>query len=212
MREADRVELTHPSEPLADIAATLIYAVTDRPYRDLYELAAGWSRAQRMEVIEAAVGPRGRHDELLREFRGGPYVYDFFHDTGAYRDMHRHRRCTQILQRYTWSHGFELPAPAVEFGIAIEMNQAMEAARGAAAQLPQTASHYLLPFASKCRYIMKMDFAEAEYISKLRSGVKGHFSYRDAAWRMKLEMERVEPELGRLIAATPPSQEDPLVR
>jgi hypothetical protein len=59
---------------------------------------------------------------------------------------------------------------------------------------------------------MKMDFAEAEYISKLRSGVKGHFSYRDAEWRMKLEMERVEPELGRLIAATPPSQEDPLVR
>jgi len=211
-READRVELTRPTESLADTAATLLYAVTDRPYRDLYELAVGWSRAKRMEVIEAALGARGRHDELLREFRGGPYVYDFFHDTGAYRDMHRHRRCTQILQRYTWSHGFELPAPAVEFGLGEEMNQALEAARNAAAGLPETASHYLLPFASKCRYIMKMDFAEAEYIAKLRSGVKGHFSYRDAAWRMKVEMERVEPELGRLIAATPPSQEDPLVR
>ena len=30
-----------------------------------------------------------------------------------------------------------------------------------------------------------MDFAEAEYISRLRSGVKGHFSYRDVAWGMK---------------------------
>jgi hypothetical protein len=165
-----------------------------------------------MEVIEAALGDRGRHDELLREFRGGPYVYDFFHDIGAYRDMHRHRRCTQILQRYTWEHGFEIPAPAVEFGLAGEMGQALETARQAAAGLPEAASHYLLPFASKCRYIMKMDFAEAEYISRLRSGIKGHFSYRDAAWRMKVEMERLEPELGRLIAATPPSEEDPLVR
>jgi hypothetical protein len=59
---------------------------------------------------------------------------------------------------------------------------------------------------------MKMDFAEAEYVSRLRSGVKGHFSYRDAAWRMKTEMERVEPWLGRLIQATPPEEEDPLVR
>jgi hypothetical protein len=30
-----------------------------------------------------------------------------------------------------------------------------------------------------------MDFAEAEYISQLRSGVKGHFSYREIAWEMK---------------------------
>jgi len=30
-----------------------------------------------------------------------------------------------------------------------------------------------------------MDFAEAEYIARLRSGVKGHFSYREIAWQMK---------------------------
>jgi hypothetical protein len=57
-----------------------------------------------------------------------------------------------------------------------------------------------------------MDFAEAEYISKLRSGVKGHFSYRNVAWQMKCKMEELEPELGRLIDATPPWVEDPLKR
>jgi hypothetical protein len=44
-----------------------------------------------------------------------------------------------------------------------------------------------------------MDFAEAEYISRVRSGVKGHFSYREVAWEMKLKMEQLEPELGRLM-------------
>ena len=42
--------------------------------------------------------------------------------------------------------------------------------------------------------------------------MKGHFSYRKVAWEMKLRMEELEPELGRLIEATPPWVEDPLVR
>jgi thymidylate synthase ThyX len=209
---APRVELTKPRDPTADIAATMLYSVTDRSYSELHTLAESWSEPLRMEVLDAALGPRSRYDELLREFRGGPFVYDFFLDIGAYRDMHRHRRCTQVLQPYSWRHGFELPQPAVEFGLAPEFTAALDAAKAAASQLPGAASHYLLPFASRCRFLMKMDFAEAEYISKLRSGVKGHFSYRDAAWRMKLEMERVEPALGRLIQATPPEVEDPLVR
>ncbi len=57
-----------------------------------------------------------------------------------------------------------------------------------------------------------MDFAELEYISRLRSGVKGHFSYRKIAWEMKEALERQDPMLGRLIDATPPWVEDLLQR
>jgi hypothetical protein len=57
-----------------------------------------------------------------------------------------------------------------------------------------------------------MDFAEAEYMARLRSGVKGHFSYRKIAWEMKQTMSALEPELGRLMQATPPWEEDPLQR
>jgi hypothetical protein len=57
-----------------------------------------------------------------------------------------------------------------------------------------------------------MDFAEAEYVSRLRSGVKGHFSYREVAWKMKQKMDEVEPVLGKLIQATAPWVEDPLKR
>jgi hypothetical protein len=57
-----------------------------------------------------------------------------------------------------------------------------------------------------------MDFAEAEYISRVRSGVKGHFSYRQIAWEMKLKMEQLEPELGRRMQVTPPWVEDMLKR
>ena len=54
---------------------------------------------------------------------------------------------------------------------------------------------YLLPFGARSRFLFKMDFAEAEYISRVRSGVKGHFSYREIAWEMKQRVEEIEPEL-----------------
>ena len=79
-------------------------------------------------------------------------------------------------------------------------------------RLPGTGAHYLLPFAARSRFLFKMDFAEAEYIARLRGGVKGHFSYRQVAWEMKRKMEQLEPELGRLMEATPPWVEDPLQR
>ena len=46
-------------------------------------------------MIEAALGNRAKYDDLARNFRGGPYVYDIVMDIGAYRDLHRHRRCHQ---------------------------------------------------------------------------------------------------------------------
>ncbi|GIU75009.1 MAG: thymidylate synthase [Bryobacteraceae bacterium] len=210
--EPGPVRLTRVEEPLAGIAATLLYSVTAWPFEPLYETVRSWSRARQMEVLEAALGPRGRRDELLRAFRSAPYAFDLRIDIGAYRDLHRHRRCHQTRQEWTWGHGFDTPDAIREARLEEEYRGALEAARQAAARLPERASHYLLPFATRGRFLFQMDFAEAEYIIRLRSGVKGHFSYRRAAWEMKREMERVEPELGRLIEATPPWVEDPLVR
>ncbi len=206
------VELTEVKDVTVDIVASLLYPVVTRPYRTLYEWAAGVSAAVRNEVIDVALGSRGRHDELLKGFRGGPYVFDIVMDIGAYRDLHRHRRCVQLRQDYTFELGYGTPEAFTAGGIRDTYRAAMEAAREVYRALPQPAAHYLLPFGAHGRFLFKMDFAEVEYISKLRSGVKGHFSYRDIAWRMKLELEKVEPGLARLIAATPPWEEDPLTR
>jgi thymidylate synthase ThyX len=46
--------------------------------------------------------------------------------------------------------------------------------------------------------MFKMDFAEALYISELRSGVAGHFSYRRVAWEMYRAVERQHPSLAKL--------------
>jgi thymidylate synthase ThyX len=210
--EPGRVDLLRPSHVAADIAATLLYSVTDRPFRELYELACGWSERQRAEVIDVAMAGRTRRDDVLAGFRGGLYAYDMVIDIGAYRDLHRHRRCQKFRQTYAGMLGFDTPALVAEAGAGEIYDRAMQSAFEVMHRLPSPASHYLLPFGARSRFLFKMDFAEAEYISRLRSGVKGHFSYREIAWEMKCRMEQLEPELGRLIQATPPWVEDPLQR
>jgi thymidylate synthase ThyX len=210
--KAERVDLVRPTNVPADIVATLLYPVTSRPFRELYEMAAGWSERRRAEVIDVALASRTRRDEILGGFRGGLYAYDMAIDIGAYRDLHRHRRCQKFRQAYSGELGFETPKLVGESGASEVYESAIRQGFETLRKLPSPGADYLLPFGARSRFLFKMDFAEAEYISRLRSGVKGHFSYREIAWEMKCKMEQLEPELGRLIDATPPWIEDPLKR
>jgi hypothetical protein len=209
---SDHVDLIKPGDTIADIVATLLYPVTKWPYRLLYESACSWSAARRNEIIDVALRSRTRRDDLLPNFRSEPYVFDIVMDIGAYRDLHRHRRCQQFRQEYSSHLGFETPALIMEAGWSEKYAALMSQTSNSMAGLPAPAAHYLLPFAARSRFLFKMDFAEAEYIAKLRSGVKGHFSYRKIAWEMKQKMTQLEPDLGRLMEATPPWVEDPLQR
>ena len=206
------VDLMKPRDTMSDIIATLLYTVSDWPYRELYEMASQWSAERRNEVLDVALQSRSRRDELLRNFRGAPYVFDIVMDIGAYRDLHRHRRCQQFRQAYSARLGFEIPEAIHEAGLTQRYEALIAQALAVAATLPEPGAQYLLPFAARSRFLFKMDFAEAEYIARLRSGVKGHFSYRKIAWEMKQKMSALEPGLGRLMEATPPSVEDPLQR
>jgi thymidylate synthase ThyX len=211
-RDMPAVDLLQPQDQLADLCATLLYPVTGRPYRALYELACSWPAARRQELLRTALGSRPPRDELPRHFRGAPYVLDIVMDVGAYRDLHRHRRCQQFRQQYTNRLGYDTPPLVEKCGASGPFADALARADAAMRQLPQPSAQYLLPFAAKSRFLFKMDFAELEYIARLRSGVKGHFSYRKIAWEMKQALERLDPLLGPLIHATPPWIEDPLKR
>ncbi len=205
------VDLVKPDDVASEIAATLLYPVCEHPFRAIYQAVCGWSKARRVEVLDLAVKSRGDRDDLLREFRGGQYCFDMLIDIGAYRDMHRHRRCHQYRQAYK-AHGYPEPALLAEAGAEEIYNAAMRNALMTMQKLPEPARQYLLPFGARSRFLFKMDFAEVEYISRVRSGVKGHFSYREIAWEMKQRIEEIEPELAKLIDATPPWVEDPLKR
>jgi hypothetical protein len=212
----ESVELIDPHDPLDEVVATLLYRVTQAPYRKLLSVVKEWSEKQKQATIEVATRQRGPYDELIKEFRCGySFNFDILMDIGAWRDMHRHRRCQQVQQNFTTVHGYDVPPPLIEAGLDREYRQAMDAVRNDIEVLrkkDQEASLYAIPFGFKVRCLFKMDYAEAEYIARLRSGVKGHWSYRTVAWQMKQKLAARYPVLGEGMQATPPDVEDTLTR
>ncbi len=210
------VDLVQPCDALDESVASWLYAVTDHPFRVILDAVSGWSAARKMEVLDTALEGRHLRDEFMQPFRSGyRYVFDVVCDIGAYRDMHRHRRCQQIRQAFSDRLGCERPELLDEAGVGEIFDRALAAAAEARAAIraaSEPASHYLLPFAARCRSLFKMDFAEAEYIIRVRSGVKGHISYRRIAWEMRERIVEAEPDLGRLLHATPPWVQDALTR
>ena len=212
----ESVELVDSHHPVDEIVTTLLYRVSQAPYRKILEVVREWTEKEKQATIEVATRQRGPYDELIKEFRSGyAFIFDILMDIGAWRDMHRHRRCQQVQQNFTTVHGYDVPQSLIDAGLDQEYRQAMDAVRQDIDSLrkkDQEASLYAIPFGFKVRCLFKMDYAEAEYISKLRSGVKGHWSYRTVAWQMKQQLAKKFPFLGEQIQATPPDVEDALTR
>ncbi|MBM4123811.1 MAG: FAD-dependent thymidylate synthase [Nitrospira sp.] len=213
---AEAVELIEPHHPVDELAATLLYRASQAPYRDTLRLVQSWTEKQKQDTIEVALRKRGPYDELIKEFRSGySFIFDILMDIGGWRDLHRHRRCQQIQQTFTVQHGYDVPPALTEAGLASDYCAAMDAVKQDVERLRkshQEAALYAVPFGFKVRCLFKMDYAEAEYIARLRSGVKGHWSYRTIAWQMKQKLAERYPFLGGQIQATPPDVEDRLTR
>jgi thymidylate synthase ThyX len=213
---APLVDLVERSESLeVELASTLIYSASHHGYRQIRDLLAGLPEARIAEIVELGLRQRGRHDELLRAFHAGAALrFDILMDIGGFRDMHRHRRCTQIIQDFTSLHGYETPETGdavglAEAGVLAEYHAAMAMAYDASARIAISSAPgadqsalYLLPLGTRIRSLFKMDFAEALYISELRSGPAGHFSYRKVAWEMYLAVQRQHPSLARYFRVT----------
>jgi thymidylate synthase ThyX len=217
----DLVERTETLE--VELAATLLYSACHLPYRSVRDQVMAWPSARVAEIVELGLRHRGKHDEALRAFHAGAALrFDILMDIGGFRDMHRHRRCTQIIQGFTAEHGYEDPGSGdlpqgpdgkfdilAEAGARDEYQRAIESAHKAAAQIaaghaPEAAQSaiYLFPLATRIRALFKMDFAEAQYISELRTGPAGHFSYRRVAWQMYEALRDRHPSLARHIRVT----------
>ena len=198
-------------EPLeVELATTLLYQCLHHSYRQIRGVVEGMTAAQRAEIIDLGLRHRGRHDEVARAYCSGQkFRFDILMDIGAFRDMHRHRRCVQILQDFTTLHGYDRPEDMDAANLAgrydAAMNRACETATTLAARPTSAAgeqSQYVIPLAYRKRALFKMDFAEALYISELRTGPAGHFSYRNVAYAMYEAVAQRYPDLAKYFRVT----------
>ena len=193
-------------EPLeVEIATTLLYEHCHFSYRQVRQAVQVSGERYRREIIDLGLRHRGKYDEMARSFRAGQqFRFDILMDTGGFRDMHRHRRCIQVMQGFTTQHGYEMLLDIEDAGTRLRFEAAMRRVQTAVQKLAarntpeaEENSQYAIPLAFRKRALFKMDFAEAVYISELRTTPAGHVSYRNVAYAMYEAVARKFPALAK---------------
>jgi thymidylate synthase ThyX len=193
-------------EPLeVEIATTLLYEHSRYSYRQIRQAVQVAGERRRREIIDLGLRHRSKHDEMLRAFRAGQqFCFDILMDTGGFRDLHRHRRCIQVMQAPTTQHGYEMLMDLDDAGVRVRFDAAMRRAQACVEKLArrdapeaEENSQYAIPLAFRKRALFKMDFAEVVYIAELRTAPTGHISYRNVAYAMYEAVARKYPVLAK---------------
>ncbi|MBP1464293.1 FAD-dependent thymidylate synthase [Candidatus Chloroploca sp. M-50] len=211
---AAHIDVSHPSQeevtvrlvdydPEAEgkMVAAILYPHLDLPLTAIQERVEAMPEAERVALIEAALGERAsRFHRPGRAFEEPYYSFDILADIGAYRDLQRHRVLTQERQHFTVAHGFVVPPELEEVGVAhiysAALQQAAEVCIAMQAEFPHEAQ-YAVPFSFRVRWRIKLNLREAYHLIELRSARQGHPSYRQIAQAMFRAISAVHPTLAR---------------
>lgn len=155
-------------------------------------------------MIDSIMAKRGPHDPFPDEFDTISFLVDMVMDYGAFRDLQRHRNCTQFVQKPTTEMGYEVPEDIKAAGLEIEFREAIEAGGAASNDMRDhsdnaTAYLYMIPLAYRHRVTMAMTLRQAAYMIELRTGPGGHISYRMICGELWRELMQLMPGVSKHI-------------
>ena len=136
------------------LVAALLYGHSSLSYQQILSQVKKMGHKQKEEIINQTLEKRSQFDAPIRELENIYYTFDILMDFGAFRDVQRHRMCTQINQLVTVIHGYETPEEIIEAGLEKEfsvlMDKAAELYNKILPQYPYEAQ-YVIPLAFRKR-------------------------------------------------------------
>ncbi len=181
------------------IVAAILYPHAHHPLPQLRQLIRDFSAEQRQHILaEYLQRRRHRRDKPGRALEQVSYTFDIIANLGLYRDLQRHRLLTQERQDFTTVHGYDTPQEIEEAGFQSDFTRCMDQAAHLHDQLLRDfplEAQYVVPFAYRIRWYMKMNLREAVHIGELRTMPQGHPDYRLIVQDMWRQIGAVHPTL-----------------
>lgn len=184
------------------LVAGLLYRHSNLPYKQIMVQVKSMSQKKKEKVIDEALRNRSDYDQPIREFENIYYTFDILMDYGAFRDIQRHRMCTQLNQRVTVIHGYDTPKEIREAGLEKEYDKVMDKAAGLYNKLHRRfpdEAQYVIPLAFRKRTLFTWNLRELHHFISLRTGIKGHISYRRIAQACWQKISKIHPLLAKYI-------------
>ncbi len=200
VREGPPVTMVDYDEQAEErVIAAVLYPHTTHPLSQLRALAARLPDERRREILDTYMkSRRHRREKPGRALEQVYYTFDIIGNLGAYRDLQRHRLLSQERQDFTTAHGYETPPEITEAGFGDDYRRCMERAAEVHERIrgdhPREAQ-YVVPFAYRTRWYMKMNLREAVHIGELRTMPQGHPDYRTITQEIWRQIGAVHPRL-----------------
>lgn len=184
------------------IASAILYEQAEgHSLAQINKVAGSMSGEERRKVIDAYTMHRtNRRHRPGRAFEVVDYTFDLLTNFGMFRDFHRHRVLTLERQLLTTKHGYDTPTEVVDLGIRKDFDDCIYKTRDVYEQIGRKfpyQAQYVVNFAYRYPYFMKMNLREACHLIELRTVPQGHPDYRKVAQKMYHAIERVHPNLAK---------------
>ncbi|MBM4256910.1 MAG: thymidylate synthase [Deltaproteobacteria bacterium] len=181
------------------LIAALLYPHSQHELSQLKLLVGRLHPEQRQQILSQCFSRRRhRRDKPGRAFEHVYYTFDIVGNLGLYRDLQRHRILTQERQNFTVVHGYDTPDEIAAAGFGPTFSRCMDEAAQLHEHLVRdypAEAQYVVPFAYRVRWYMKMNLREAVHICELRSMPQGHPDYRLIVQEMWRLIANVHPTL-----------------
>lgn len=154
---------------------------------------------ERHKVIQTFTKFRNnRRQRPGRAFEMTGYTFEMFTNFGMFRDLHRHRILTMERQLLSTKHGYDIPPEIYGLDILKDFKDCMykshEVYEMIDKKMPEEAQ-YVVNFAYKYPYFMKINLREACHMIELRTIPQGHHDYRTVCQEMFRQIKKVHPIL-----------------
>ena len=184
------------------LVAAILYPYSNLSHEEIQEKVLYMSPEKKEKIIDETLKRREKFDAPLRELEHVYYTFDILMDYGAFRDVQRHRMCTQSNQPVTVVHGYDLPPEIREAGFEVKFKEVVEKSVEAYNKIyekfPEEAQ-YVVPFCFRKRVLITWNLRELHHFISLRSGKKGHASYRRIAQECWRKLNEIQPLLAKYI-------------
>ena len=145
---------------------------------------------------------KNRRHRPSRAFESVYYTFDLLNNFGMFRDFHRHRALTLERQLLTTDHGYNIPNEIKILGIEKDYRECMVKTKQTFDKIRKKYpehGQYVVNFAYNYPYFMKFNLREACHLIELRTVPQGHIDYRRVAQQMFKEINRVHPDLSKIM-------------
>lgn len=186
------------------IISALLYEQSDGiAYGEILPQVRKMGSATRKKIIKSFAALRmNRRQRPPRGFEMTDYTFDLQTNFGMFRDLHRHRVLTLERQLLTTDHGFSIPEEITALGIRKDFEDCMYKSKEVFDLIrkknPEQAQ-YVVNFAYKYHYFMKLNLREAVHLIELRTVPQGHQDYRKVAQEMFKSIKKTHPNLCQII-------------